>query len=42
VAGSVMGGEWIENVLLRRIHGEWRILSLAATASPRSGVRGQQ
>jgi hypothetical protein len=42
VAGSVIGGEWIEHLLLRRIHGEWRILSLAATASPRSGTRGQR
>ena len=40
VAGSVVGGEWIEHLVLRRIHGEWRILSLAATASPRSGTRG--
>jgi hypothetical protein len=40
VAGSVVGGEWIEHLVLRRINGEWRILSLAATASPRSGPRG--
>jgi hypothetical protein len=40
VAGSVVGGEWIEHLVLRRIGGEWRILSLAATASPRSGARG--
>jgi hypothetical protein len=40
VAGSVVGGEWIEHLVLRRINGEWRILSLAATASPRSGARG--
>lgn len=40
VAGSVVGGEWIEHLVLRRIYGEWRILSLAATASPRSGTRG--
>ena len=40
VAGSVVGGEWIEHLVLRRINGEWRILSLAATASPRSGSRG--
>jgi hypothetical protein len=39
VAGSVMDGEWIEHLVLRRIDGEWRILSLAATASPRGGVR---
>ena len=36
VAGSVVSGEWIEHLMLRRIHGEWRILSLAATASPRA------
>ena len=40
VAGSVVDGEWIEHLVLRRINGEWRILSLAATASPRSGARG--
>jgi hypothetical protein len=40
VAGSVIDGEWIEHLVLRRIDGEWRILSLAATASPRSGARG--
>jgi hypothetical protein len=40
VAGSVIDGEWIEHLVLRRIGGEWRILSLAATASPRSGARG--
>ena len=39
VAGSVVDGEWIEHLVLRRIDGEWRILSLAATASPRGGVR---
>ena len=39
VAGSVVGGEWVEHLVLRRIGGEWRILSLAATASPRSGAR---
>ncbi|HUR94437.1 MAG TPA: nuclear transport factor 2 family protein [Gemmatimonadales bacterium] len=40
VAGSVVDGEWIEHLVLRRTDGEWRILSLAATASPRSGARG--
>ena len=35
VAGSVTDGEWIEHLVLRRIGGEWRILSVAATASPR-------
>ena len=39
VAGSVMDGEWIEHLVLLRIDGEWRILSLAATASPRGGAR---
>jgi hypothetical protein len=39
VAGSVIDGEWIEHLVLRRINGEWRILSLAATPSPRSGAR---
>lgn len=39
-AGSVIDGEWIEHLVLRRIDGEWRILSLAATASPRSGPHG--
>jgi hypothetical protein len=42
VAGSVIDGEWIEHLVLRRMGGEWRILSLAATASPRSGARGSQ
>lgn len=32
VAGSVRDGEWIEHLVLRRIDGEWRILSLAAEA----------
>ena len=39
VAGSVVDGEWIEHLVLRRIDGEWRILSLAATASPRGAAR---
>lgn len=39
VAGSVVDGEWIEHLVLRRIGGEWRILSLAATASPRGAAR---
>ncbi len=42
VAGSVSDGEWIEHLVLRRIKGEWRILSLAATASPRSETRGSR
>ncbi len=39
VAGSVIDGEWVEHLVLRRINGEWRILSLAATASPRGAAR---
>jgi uncharacterized protein (TIGR02246 family) len=39
VAGSVMNGDWIEHLVLRRIDGQWRILSVATTASPRGGVR---
>ena len=39
VAGSVVDGEWIEHLVLRRIDGEWRILSVAATASPRGAAR---
>jgi hypothetical protein len=39
VAGSAIDGEWIEHLVLRRISGEWRILSVAATASPRGAVR---
>ena len=42
VAGSVIDGEWIEHLVLRRIDGEWRILSVAATASPRGAVREQR
>lgn len=38
-AGSVVDGEWIEHLVLRRIDGEWRILSVAATASPRGDTR---
>jgi len=40
VAGSVVNGEWIEHLVLRRIGGEWRILSVAATTSRRGGARG--
>ncbi len=32
VAGDVVEGDWIEHLVLRRIDGEWRILSVAATA----------
>jgi hypothetical protein len=39
VAGDVVEGDWIEHLVLRRIDGEWRILSVAATAAPRGGLR---
>jgi hypothetical protein len=39
VAGSVVVRDWIEHLVLRRIDGEWRILSLAATPSRRGGAR---
>ena len=39
VAGSVVDGEWIEHLVLRRINGEWRILTIAATISHRGGAR---
>jgi len=39
VAGSVVDGEWIEHLVLKRVDGEWRILSVAATASRRAGAR---
>jgi hypothetical protein len=39
VAGSVVDGEWTEHLVLRRIDGDWRILSLAATASRRGAAR---
>jgi hypothetical protein len=38
-AGSVVDGEWIEHLVLRRINGEWRILSVAATSNTRGGAR---
>jgi hypothetical protein len=41
VAGSVTDREWIEHLVLRRIAGEWRILSLAATPSRRGSARAQ-
>ncbi|HEX6614873.1 MAG TPA: nuclear transport factor 2 family protein [Gemmatimonadales bacterium] len=34
-SGGVRGGDWIEHLVLRRIDGEWRILSVAATDSRR-------
>jgi hypothetical protein len=42
VAGSVTDREWIEHLVLRRIAGEWRILSLAAAPSRRGGARAQR
>ena len=42
VAGSVTDREWIEHLVLRRINGEWRILSLAATPSHRGSARAQR
>ena len=35
VAGSVAEGDWVEHLVLRRIAGEWRILSVAARSQPR-------
>jgi hypothetical protein len=42
VAGSATDREWIEHLVLRRIDGEWRILSLAATPSRRGEARVQR
>jgi hypothetical protein len=42
VAGSVTDREWIEHLVLRRLDGEWRILSLAATPSRRVEPRAQR
>jgi hypothetical protein len=42
VAGSVTDREWIEHLVLRRLDGEWRILSLAATPSRRADARAQR
>jgi hypothetical protein len=39
VGGEVVEGDWIEHLVCRRIGGEWRILSVAATPSPRGGAR---
>jgi SnoaL-like domain len=32
-------GDWIEHVVLRRIDGDWRILSVAVVTSPRGSPR---
>ena len=37
-AGSVER-DWVEHMVLRRLGGNWRILSVAGTTSPRGGVR---
>ncbi|HEX3232767.1 MAG TPA: nuclear transport factor 2 family protein [Gemmatimonadales bacterium] len=39
VAGDVVEGDWIEHLVLRRIDGQWRILSVTAIAAPRGGPR---
>jgi hypothetical protein len=39
-AGGIVDGEWVEHLVLRRIGGEWRILSAAATAAPPGGGHG--
>jgi hypothetical protein len=31
--------DWVEHVVLRRIDGDWRILSVAVVSSPRGGAR---
>lgn len=31
--------DWTEHVVLRRIDGDWRILSVAVVSSPRGGAR---
>lgn len=31
--------DWMEHVVLRRIDGDWRILSVAVVSSPRGGAR---
>lgn len=35
VAGDVVEGDWVEHLVLRRIEGEWRILSVTARSAPR-------
>ncbi|MGH7499139.1 MAG: DUF4440 domain-containing protein [Gemmatimonadales bacterium] len=35
VAGDVSEGDWVEHLVLRRIDGEWRILSVTARSAPR-------
>jgi hypothetical protein len=41
LSGVAEGSErdWVEHLVLRRIGGQWRILSIAGAASPRAGAR---
>jgi hypothetical protein len=36
---TAMERDWTEHVVLRRIDGDWRILSVAVVSSPRGGPR---
>lgn len=36
---SRIEGDWIEHIVLRRIEGDWRILSVAVASSTRGSVR---
>ena len=36
---TAIEGDWIEHVVLRRIDGDWRILSVSAVAGPRGSSR---
>ncbi len=39
-AGGPIERDWVEHLVLRRIGGNWRILSVAGTNAPRGGSRG--
>jgi hypothetical protein len=39
IAGAVAEGDWVEHLVLRRIAGEWRILSVTARSAPRPASR---
>ena len=41
IAGAALTGErdWVEHLVLRRIGGNWRILSVAGATAPRGGSR---
>jgi hypothetical protein len=41
LSGVAEGSErdWVEHLVLRRVGGQWRILSVAGAASPRAGAR---